>query len=306
MNCELCLRRCGVDRANGETGFCGMGEEPVVAKAMLHKWEEPCISGVRGSGAVFFSGCSLRCAYCQNFEISHMRKGLPISVGRLRDIFSELCEQGAHNINLVNPTHFVPAIAKALTRRPPVPIVYNTHGYDGEQALALMRGKVDVYLPDLKYAYRLPGRRYSGVEDYFEGAKRAIAEMFDQVGPVQLDKDGMLQRGVLIRHLILPGQVENAKAVIDYVADTYGDKVLFSLMRQYIPCGQAFNYPEIDRRVTKEEYEEVEAHLFDSGLDGYVQEEDSASEDYVPDFDLGGVIAPEDMDEFWKLRGEEQ
>ena len=304
MICQLCLRRCGADRANGEVGFCGMGEEPVVAKAMLHMWEEPCVSGTKGSGAVFFSGCSLRCAYCQNWEISHMRKGLPISMGRLRDIFFELYEQGAHNINLVNPTHFAPVIAKALTRKPPIPVVYNTHGYDSEQALELMRGKVDVYLPDLKYAYRLPGRRYSGVMDYYEGAKAAIAEMFKQVGPVELNEDGLIQKGVIIRHLILPGQVDNAKAVIDYVADTYGDKVLFSLMRQYIPCGQAFNFPEINRRVTDEEYAEVEQHLMDSGLDGFVQEEESASDTYVPDFDLSGVIAPEDMDEFNQMKGE--
>lgn len=305
MICTLCQRACGVDRANGEIGFCGMGEDAYVAKAMLHHWEEPCISGERGSGAVFFSGCSLRCAYCQNWEISHMRKGLPVSVSRLREIFFELYEKGAHNINLVNPTHFAPAIAKALQKRPPIPVVYNTHGYDGEQALELMRGLVDIYLPDLKYAYRLPGRRYSGVEDYFQAAKTAIERMYEQVGPVQLDENGLLKKGVIIRHLILPGQVDNAKAVIDYVAERYAGKVYFSLMRQYIPCGQAYNYPEINRRVTEEEYKAVEEHLFATEMDGFVQEEESASESFVPDFDLGGVIAPEDEEEFRRLKGEE-
>lgn len=293
MLCELCARRCRVDRALGQVGFCGMGTEPVLARVMLHLWEEPCISGDKGSGAVFFSGCSLRCAFCQNFAISHQNKGLPISIDRLHEIFFELYRQGAHNINLVNPTHFVPSIAAALENRPPIPVVYNTHGYDAQQALELMRGKVDIYLPDLKYAFNQPAGRYSGAKDYFAQAKQALHLMYEQVGPVQLDKNGLMQKGMIVRHLILPGQVENAKAVIDYVADAFGDKVYFSLMRQYIPCGRAADFPEIDRRITDEEYEAVEQHLFDSGLDGFVQEKDSACEDFVPSFDFRGVLSKE-------------
>jgi len=291
--CELCARRCRVDRSKGQAGFCGMGSQPVLARAMLHLWEEPCISGDNGSGAVFFSGCSLRCVFCQNYEISHLNKGLTVSTERLREIFFELYRQGAHNINLVNPTHFVPAIAEALETRPPVPVVYNTHGYDAQQALELMQGKVDIYLPDLKYARSLPAGRYSGAEDYFAHAKQALRLMYEQVGPVQLDENGLMLKGMIIRHLILPGQAENAKAVIDYVADTFGDKVYFSLMRQYVPCGRAAEFPEIDRRITDGEYETVEQHLFDSGLDGFVQEKDSASEDYVPSFDFRGVLSRE-------------
>ena len=178
MNCTLCGHRCGVDRAENERGFCGMGETANIAKVMLHKWEEPCISGENGSGAIFFSGCSLRCAYCQNWEISHMRKGLPVDVDRLRDIFDELADKGAHNINLVNPTHFVPFIAKAFKRyQKRIPVVYNTHGYDSPEALKMMDGIVDIYLPDLKYTYSLPARRYSAAPDYFAVAKAAIDEM---------------------------------------------------------------------------------------------------------------------------------
>ena len=222
MNCMLCGHRCGADRAENETGFCSMGETAVLSKVMLHKWEEPCISGTNGSGAIFFAGCSLRCAFCQNWEISHMRKGLPVDIDRLRDIFDELADQGAHNINLVNPTHFVPFIQKVFKRyQKRIPVVYNTHGYDSLDALHRMDGIVDVYLPDLKYTYSLPARRYSSAPNYFEVAKVAIDEMFRQVGPVQYDENGLLKKGVIIRHLILPGQTDSAKDVIDYVADHF-------------------------------------------------------------------------------------
>ena len=293
MNCMLCGHRCGADRAENETGFCSMGETAVLSKVMLHKWEEPCISGTNGSGAIFFAGCSLRCAFCQNWEISHMRKGLPVDIDRLRDIFDELADQGAHNINLVNPTHFVPFIQKAFKRyQKRIPVVYNTHGYDSLDALHRMDGIVDVYLPDLKYTYSLPARRYSSAPNYFEVAKVAIDEMFRQVGPVQYDENGLLKKGVIIRHLVLPGQIDSAKDVIDYVAD-YFEKgsVLFSLMSQYIPCGEATRYPEINRRLTQEEYDEVSQYLMDSPIDnGFMQELDSADEQYVPDFDLSGVL----------------
>lgn len=293
MNCMLCGHRCGADRAENETGFCSMGETAVLSKVMLHKWEEPCISGTNGSGAIFFAGCSLRCAFCQNWEISHMRKGLPVDIDRLRDIFDELANQGAHNINLVNPTHFVPFIQKAFKRyQKRIPVVYNTHGYDSLDALHRMDGIVDVYLPDLKYTYSLPARRYSSAPNYFEVAKVAIDEMFRQVGPVQYDENGLLKKGVIIRHLVLPGQIDSAKDVIDYVADHFEKgSVLFSLMSQYIPCGEATRYPEINRRLTQEEYDEVSQYLMDSPIDnGFMQELDSADEQYVPDFDLSGVL----------------
>ena len=293
MNCMLCGHRCGADRAENETGFCSMGETAVLSKVMLHKWEEPCISGTNGSGAIFFAGCSLRCAFCQNWEISHMRKGLPVDIDRLRDIFDELADQGAHNINLVNPTHFVPFIQKAFKRyQKRIPVVYNTHGYDSLDALHRMDGIVDVYLPDLKYTYSLPARRYSSAPNYFEVAKVAIDEMFRQVGPVQYDENGLLKKGVIIRHLVLPGQIDSAKDVIDYVADLFEKgSVLFSLMSQYIPCGEATRYPEINRRLTQEEYDEVSQYLMDSPIDnGFMQELDSADEQYVPDFDLSGVL----------------
>lgn len=293
MNCMLCGHHCGADRAENETGFCSMGETAVLSKVMLHKWEEPCISGTNGSGAIFFAGCSLRCAFCQNWEISHMRKGLPVDIDRLRDIFDELADQGAHNINLVNPTHFVPFIQKAFKRyQKRIPVVYNTHGYDSLDALHRMDGIVDVYLPDLKYTYSLPARRYSSAPNYFEVAKVAIDEMFRQVGPVQYDENGLLKKGVIIRHLVLPGQIDSAKDVIDYVADHFEKgSVLFSLMSQYIPCGEATRYPEINRRLTQEEYDEVSQYLMDSPIDnGFMQELDSADEQYVPDFDLSGVL----------------
>ena len=293
MNCMLCGHRCGADRAENETGFCSMGETAVLSKVMLHKWEEPCISGTNGSGAIFFAGCSLRCAFCQNWEISHMRKGLPVDIDRLRDIFDELADQGAHNINLVNPTHFVPFIQKAFKRyQKRIPVVYNTHGYDSLDALHRMDGIVGVYLADLKYTYSLPARRYSSAPNYFEVAKVAIDEMFRQVGPVQYDENGLLKKGVIIRHLVLPGQIDSAKDVIDYVADHFEKgSVLFSLMSQYIPCGEATRYPEINRRLTQEEYDEVAQYLMDSPIDnGFMQELDSADEQYVPDFDLSGVL----------------
>lgn len=297
MICTLCGHRCGVDRAENETGFCTMGETAFLSKVMLHKWEEPCISGTNGSGAIFFTGCSLRCAFCQNWEISHMRKGVAVDLDRLRDIFDELADQGAHNLNLVNPTHFVPFIAKAFSRyNKRIPVVYNTHGYDSLEALQRMDGIVDVYLPDLKYTYSLPARRYSAAPNYFEVAKAAIDEMFRQVGPVQYDENGLLKKGVLIRHLILPGQTDSAKDVIDYVAEHFEKgSVLFSLMAQYIPCGDAVRYPEINRRLTQEEYDEVAQYLMDSPIEnGFFQEPESAEEEYVPNFDLGGVLPPEE------------
>ena len=235
--CSLCPRRCGALRTGTEGGgFCGMPALPVVARAALHFWEEPCISGTRGSGTVFFSGCNLGCVFCQNGSISHGRFGRPVTIPRLREIFQELIAQGAHNINLVTPTHFAPAIREALEAPLAVPVVWNSGGYELPEALRTLEGKVQIYLPDLKYADSALAARYSGAADYFETATAAIREMFRQVGRCVWDADGMLQRGVIIRHLLLPGALENTKAVLDWIAGTFpAGSVLVSLMSQYTP-----------------------------------------------------------------------
>ncbi|MDD2955943.1 MAG: radical SAM protein [Oscillospiraceae bacterium] len=290
MLCNLCPRACGVDRSVAR-GVCRMGENPVLARAALHRWEEPCVSGERGSGTVFFSGCSLGCVFCQNDSISREGFGREVSVARLREIYEELIAQGAHNINLVSPTHFVPAILRSLEKPLPVPVVYNSGGYERVETLRLLEGKVQVWLPDCKYGEDAPARRYCAAPGYFETAKAAILEMFRQTGPYRLDEDGMIQKGVIIRHLVLPGQLESSRRVIDWVAETFspGD-VLFSLMSQYIPCGRAADFPEINRPITSQEQEEIENYLFDSGIeDGFVQERDAADDQYVPLFDLTGV-----------------
>ncbi|MCI5808355.1 MAG: radical SAM protein [Oscillospiraceae bacterium] len=265
---------------------------PVVARAALHFGEEPCISGERGSGAVFFSGCSLRCVFCQNYGISAENFGEEITVSRLREIYQELIGKGAHNINLVNPTHFVRAIAQSLEEPLPVPVVYNCGGYELVESLRRLEGKVQIYLPDLKYADDRLALRYSGAADYWERAREAIAEMVRQTGPYCLDEAGMLQSGVLIRHLILPGQVQNSKRILDWIADSFpAGTVLVSLMSQYLPCGKAENFPEINRTLYQEEYDEVEAYLFQKGIeDGFLQELSSADDAYIPAFDLTGVL----------------
>lgn len=275
----------------GTFGFCGCPRNPVVARAMLHRWEEPCISGKNGSGAVFFSGCNLRCVFCQNYEISSRVQGKEITVARLREIYGELIAQGAHNINLVTPGHYTEAILASLDQPLPVPVVYNSNGYDSLDSLRKLNGKIQIYLPDLKYADNALAARYSHAPDYFETATAAIDEMFRQTGPYEMDPDGMLIRGVAVRHLILPGQVENSLRVIDHIAHRFkpGD-ILFSLMRQYVPHGRIEAFPELNRRVSDEEYEQVEQYLFDSPIeDGFVQEEESASEEFIPAFDNSGV-----------------
>ena len=289
--CNFCARRCGIDRSQ-HAGFCGMTETIRIARAGLHFWEEPCISGTKGSGTVFFSGCNLRCVYCQNYEISTGGSGQEITLPRLKEIYSELIAQGAHNINLVTPTHYTDAVLASLEDPLPVPVVYNTNGYEDVENLKRLDGKVQIYLPDLKYSDDSLAIRYSNAPGYFAAATRAIREMFRQTGRYRIDEEtGLMERGIIIRHLLLPGQVENTKQVIDWVAETFdpGD-VLFSLMRQYIPHGKAEEYPELNRKVTDEEYQAVEDHLFDSGIeDGFVQDEDSASKDFIPSFDGTGV-----------------
>lgn len=292
-SCNLCPRNCGAERDAGGVGFCGVSAAPVVARAALHFGEEPCISGEKGSGAVFFAGCTLRCVFCQNYGLSRAKQGVEITVPRLREIFLELRDQGVHNINLVTASHYVPQVAEALDGLDlDIPVVWNSSGYEKAETLKLLEGLVQVYLPDLKYLDGVIAGRYSAAKDYPEAATAAIREMFRQTGKFQFDDDGMLQRGVLIRHLILPGQIENSKRVIDWVSETFEpDDVLFSLMSQYTPMGDLRNFPELKRRVSPAENEEVYHYLIDSKIEnGFYQELESATKDMIPRFDGTGVI----------------
>lgn len=295
--CNICPRACKVERKisikdKGSTGYCRCGMLPVIARAALHHWEEPCIAGTRGAGTVFFSGCNLSCVYCQNYEISEMQKGIEVSVERLREIYFELIAQGAHNIDLVTPTQYTHAIFQSLREPLPVPVVYNCGGYESVHTVAFLRKKVQCWLPDLKYSDSHAAARYSDAPDYFEKATAAIEQMVRQTGPYELDGNGILRKGVLIRHLILPGQVENTKGVLKYIAETFAPgEVLFSLMRQYVPCGRASEFPEINRTITDEEYEECESYMEALGIDeGYVQQKASSDKMFIPAFDGTGVL----------------
>ena len=289
MICTLCPRRCGAERtAEAGGGFCRMPGGLRVARAMLHRWEEPPISGRNGAGTVFFSGCTLGCVYCQNGDISAGGFGKDISTARLREIFEELIAQGAHNIELVTPTHFLPWILPTLTPRLPVPVVYNCGGYERVETLRALEGLVDVYLPDLKYADGTLAAELSGAADYFPVACEAIREMFRQVGPYVLE-DGLLTRGVVIRHLVLPGYLDNTRRALDWIAETFapGD-VLVSLMSQYTPTANMTG--RLARRVTAAEYRAAADYMRNCGItDGFVQERTSAEEAYTPAFDGEGV-----------------
>ena len=291
--CRLCPRGCGADRTGERRGMCGVGANPVVARAAAHYWEEPCISGENGSGAVFFSGCSLKCVFCQNYEISSENRGVEIGASRLRDIFKELRDSGVHNINLVNPTHFAHAVAEALEEPPGIPVVYNCGGYESVDTLRMLEGKIDIYLPDMKYSDDAVAARYSKAGDYVRTAREAILEMYRQTGPYRLDESDMLQSGLIIRHLILPGLPDNSFGVIDWVTENFAPgQVLFSLMSQYTQCGRAAEYPEINRRITEKEYERIKAYMLAAGIeDGFFQDMDSAGEKFIPDFDFTGIEA---------------
>lgn len=296
LKCSFCPKRCSVLRGlsavpGQAAGRCGMGRLPVVARAAAHFGEEPCISGTHGSGAVFFTGCSLGCVFCQNVEISHKFFGQEVSVPRLRDIFDRLIESGVHNINLVNPTHFIEAIAEALERPLSVPVVYNSSGYERVESLRLLEGKVQVYLPDYKYALSEPALRYSGAADYPQTAASALKEMFRQRGAYLLDDSGLIQSGLLIRHLVLPGNLANTFRVIDWLVQNFQPgEVMFSLMGQYTPCGDLHDFPELQQPLTASEYAQAEDYLLATGWeDGYLQEPEAAGLDAVPAFDLTGV-----------------
>jgi len=290
MVCNLCPRQCGALRTGtAGAGHCRMPDSPVVARAALHHWEEPPLSGTNGSGTVFFSGCALDCVFCQNEQISHRDYGKAVTIARLREICEELAAQGAHNINFVNPTHYAHVVARVLERPLPVPVVWNSGGYDRVETLRALRGKVDVYLPDLKYIRPDTALRYSGAEDYPQAALAAIQEMAAQTGPVQLER-GLIRRGVIIRHLLLPGQGDQARAVMDWVSDAFRPgEVLFSLMSQYTPWGGARQLPPLDRALRRSEARAAAEYMENVGLAGFVQERDSAGEDYTPAFDLTGI-----------------
>ena len=290
MRCNLCPRNCGAFRpeSSGE-GYCRMPEVPVLARAALHQWEEPPISGTRGSGTVFFSGCSLGCVFCQNEKISHQDFGKAVTVERLREICEDLIAQGAHNINFVNPTHYAYIIAKLLEKPLGVPVVYNCGGYEKVETLRALEGKIDIYLPDLKYLDPNTAKRYSLAQDYPDVACAAIREMVRQTGPVVME-DGLLKRGVVIRHLILPGQVNAAKAVMDWVGENFErGEVLFSLMSQYTPWGDLSAHPEIDRKLRKGEIRSATEYMSNLDLPGFCQDGASAQEEYTPPFDLTGI-----------------
>ena len=281
-NCTLCPRLCGVDRSAGERGFCGCPDTALVAKSMLHKWEEPALAGSGGSGAVFFGGCTLGCQYCQNAAISGGPVGKPMDSAGLRRLLESLIAQGAENIDLVTPTHFLPTILPALSPKLPVPVVYNCGGYERAETIAALEGRVDIYLPDLKYADAGLAAALSGAADYFPVATSAIREMVRQTGPVRWQGEKVV-KGTIIRHLILPGQIENSLRVLDWIGETFAPgQVLVSLMRQYTPMG-GLPAP-FDRRVTEEEYDAVLSWMYLNGLEGFTQEADSADVGFIPDF----------------------
>ena len=289
MICSECPRACRVTRDENHSGFCGMTEAPVIARAAPHFWEEPCISGTRGSGAIFFSGCSLRCVFCQNYDISRRRHGIPVTRERLGEIVDELLAQGVHNLNLVTATHYLHAVLPLLREKHlSVPVVWNCGGYESVEALKSLEGLVQVWLPDMKYAGRRLAASLSAAPDYPQINRAAVLEMFRKTGPYRLDDDGMLTSGVMIRHLVLPGELDNTFDVLDWIAETFapGD-VLVSLMGQYTPNGHGGP----DRTLTQEEYTRACDYMAALGLlEGYTQELSSAEQSYTPPFDGTGVV----------------
>ncbi len=291
QNCHLCARNCGVDRAK-LVGYCKMPDKLYISRAALHYWEEPPISGELGSGTIFFSGCSLSCAFCQNREISRGRSGLEVSVDRLAEIMLELQDRRAHNINLVTPTHYIPSIAKAIriakSRGLAIPIVYNTSSYDSVEGLEILDGIVDIFLPDFKYFTSATAEKLSNAPNYPSVSKAAIREMFRQVGEAQFDADGIMRKGVIVRILLLPGHVAEAKLVLKHLFDTYGDKIYISLMNQYTPMPEMA--APLNRRVTREEYRQLTDYAEKLGLvNGFTQQFGSAEESFIPPFDNTGV-----------------
>lgn len=293
-NCRLCPRNCNVNRLKNEVGFCKSNVNLNIARVSLHDWEEPCISGSRGSGTVFFSNCNLNCVFCQNHEISQQGIGKEVSIERLSTIFMEQQERGAHNINLVTPTHFVPQIIEAIKLSKAIglkiPIVYNSNGYENIDTIKALNGYIDVYLPDLKYMSDKYAKRYSKVSNYFEFASKAIDEMFKQAPKLIFNKDGLLTSGVIIRHLMLPGLLFDSKKLIDYIYNKYGDNIYISIMNQYTPMFNSKEYPEINKPLNPKHYDSLINHCIDIGIkNAFIQEDGTVKESFVPHFDLRGV-----------------
>lgn len=294
LDCTLCPRMCHANRSEGKKGFCGMSDVIYGARAALHMWEEPCISGEKGSGAVFFSGCTLRCVFCQNYAIAEGAYGKPVGIERLTEIILELQAQGAANINLVTACHFVPMVIVALKAAKEqglrIPVVYNSSGYERVESLRMLEDVVDIWLPDFKYMDEKLGKEYSSAPDYPEVAKAAIAEMVRQQGKCEFDEDGYMTKGVVVRHLILPGHVKNSKRVLEYLHETYGEQIYISVMNQYTPMPNVEERPPLNRKVTKREYARVLDFAVDLGIEqGYFQDGETASESFVPLFNYEGI-----------------
>ena len=293
--CRLCPRECDVNRLKGKKGFCGVDAKVMVARAALHMWEEPCISGKEGSGAVFFSGCSLGCGFCQNRRISRGQSGKQITIEHLVDIFLNLQEQKANNINLVTAGQFLPQVAEALKRAKArglhIPVVYNSSGYEKTEMLNMLDGLVDIYLPDFKYMDPELAGKYSHAKDYPQVAKLALEEMVRQTGMPEFDSRGMMKRGVIVRHLLLPGHVKNSKNVLKYLYKTYGDKIYISMMNQYTPMpGIEKRFKNLGRTITQKEYDEVVDYAIDLGVEnGFIQEGETAKKSFIPQFDDTGL-----------------
>lgn len=288
MICNLCPRKCNAVRTEHHgNGFCKAGTLPIVARVAPHYGEEPCISGTNGSGTVFFSGCTMKCVYCQNYEISNSHKGRTITPKELADCYKRLEALGVHNINLVTADHYVNAVAESLDiYKPSIPVVYNCSGYTSPKTLSVLDGLVDIYLPDFKYADDALAVKYSSAPDYVHTATSAIKEMIFQVGVPKLDNDGIMKKGVIIRHLILPSHTKNSLDVLEIIKRNYGKQVLVSLMCQYVPVGKASEFSKINRKITRREYDKVKSALFSLGLEGFTQDLTSASTDFIPDWDF--------------------
>ena len=288
MICNLCPRKCNACRTEHQgNGFCGAGTLPVVARVAPHFGEEPCISGTKGSGTVFFSGCTLKCVFCQNYEISDGHKGRVVTPKELADCYKRLEQQGVHNINLVTADHYVTAVAESLDiYKPSIPVVYNCSGYTSPKTLSILDGLVDIYLPDFKYSDDALAIKYSSAPNYVNTASAAIKEMIFQVGTPVIDEDGMMKKGVIVRHLILPSHTKNSLGVLDIIKRSYDKQVLVSLMCQYVPVNKAHDFPKINRTITRREYDKVKSELYALGLDGFTQDLTSASTDFIPDWDF--------------------
>jgi len=293
-NCTLCPRKCSVNRLDGQLGFCNASLDIKIAKVSLHQWEEPCISGTSGSGTVFFSNCNMRCVFCQNHTISHEGIGKTVSINHLSEIFLEQQKKGAYNINLVTPTHYVPQIIEALklakNKGLKIPILYNSNAYENIDTIKALSGFIDVYLPDLKYYRNKYALRYSKSPNYFNVASEVITEMVSQVGTAKFDADGIIQKGVIIRHLMLPGLLFDSKKVIDFIYSTFDNSVYISLMNQYTPMYKAANYPEINKALNPDHYDALIDYCINLGITNcFIQEGGTSSKAFVPDFDLSGV-----------------